>query len=106
MMELLHWALQERDQALESVTKTTCEQWRSEAMALVRREIKDGEIFTAEDVRILCESHALVPHHRNAWGAFIKFILRRGYMEETGKWVPMVSKRSKGRRTPQYRRTT
>ncbi len=104
-MELLHWALQQRDAALESVAKTTCEQWRSEAMALVRKEIKDGETFTAEDIRLLCESGGLVPHHRNAWRAFTKFILRRGYMIETGDWVPMVSKRSKGRRTPQYRRT-
>ena len=58
---------------------------------------------TAEWIRLSLVSRGLeLPHHHNAWGAFIMALIRAGYIVPTGQYVNMKTKESHARRTAIY----
>lgn len=76
--------------------------WKDEArkvfLAMGQQEL------TGEDIRRECEARGVRPHHANAWGAFVLGLVREGYLESTGRIVPMRDPRSHARKTQLYRR--
>jgi hypothetical protein len=60
--------------------------------------------FTAEDVRLACREKGIVPHHPNAWGAFIRYARNHNWIEPTGDWRKPRDPRSHSRPTEIYRR--
>ncbi len=53
--------------------------------------------FLAEDIRL---------HSPYVWGPFIKVLVRKGILEETGRWLPTRAKGSHAGRSPEYRLVT
>jgi len=85
---------------LENVLKHAGDDWREQAVAVVRN--MRGEA-TGEDIRLECLARDIAPHHSNAWGGFIGWLIRDGVLAATGRYVPMKAKDSHARKTPVYR---
>lgn len=96
--------LARKEAALQQVAANSGS-WMDDAMAAAARlaEQHHGEIVTGEGVRALVEPIAGSPHHHNAWGALTAQLGRKGFLIQTGAWVPMRGAKSNGRRTPIYR---
>ena len=81
--------------------------WFDEAMEFVRIEVPPGWIGLSEDIRFMAQGTSVgLPRHHNAWGSLAMHAAKRGYLEATGRWLPMRDVSSHGRKTPQYRRTS
>jgi hypothetical protein len=91
-----------RDEALRRVSDNAGEDWHTAAMR-VFRELPQGE-FTGEDIRIACLVKGVIPHHHNAWGAFIMGLIRSGLVTKTGKRTKMKAPKSHARETDIYRK--
>jgi len=62
--------------------------------------------FLAEDIRLLLLHAECRPHSPYVWGPFIKVLVRKGILEETGRWLPTRAKGSHAGRSPEYRLVT
>ena len=87
----------ERDDALELVS-------RKEFMEGVERVVDSlvGKRMTGEDIREVCTTRDVVPHHPNAWGAAINSMVIKGKMVRTKEFRQMKATKSHARRTPVY----
>lgn len=63
-----------------------------------------GFEYTGEKIREHLLAKKIEPHHHNAWGALICSAVRRGLLEETGRYVPMTARRSHARKTQVYKK--
>lgn len=93
-------ALDRKAEKLSQVIDNAGKHWQTLAR-LVVRTMNDQQV-TGEDIRLKCCALDIVPHHHNAWGAFIALLVREGKLVETGRYVPMRGERSNARRTPVY----
>jgi hypothetical protein len=75
--------------------------WREQAHA-VFLDMPVSEV-TGEDIRLTCEDAGIRPHHPNAWGAFVSWLVNEGDLMPTGRYVPMKAKGSHARKTQVYR---
>ena len=90
---------QARDWALETVAARNA-MWMASSLAKIQ-ELPQGWTGTGEDIRRKIED---APAHHNAWGALIRTAQLRCYIVKTGRWLPMKSKTSHARMTPEYRK--
>jgi hypothetical protein len=95
-------AVNARDVAIETVLENAGEDWRGAALQLIVTKFRHREA-TGEDLRLACEADGIVPHHPNAWGAFVMNLCRQGFLEKTGRYQQMKSKKSHARETKVYR---
>lgn len=92
-----------RDEALETVASHN-ENWMHLCRAEAERYIAYSDTFTGEDIRYHCSFKVGLPKHHNAWGALISYLVKRGIIEPTGDYLPMMDDRSHARRTAVYRK--
>ena len=75
--------------------------WAATAGTLLER-LPSGE-YTGEDVRLALTKKGLPdPTHPNAWGGVIRGGQTRGVLVPTGKYRPVISERSHGRKIAVY----
>ena len=75
--------------------------WQQTATTIIASHAGD---FTGEDIRLACRERGAVAHHPNAWGAYVRDLLRDGVIERTGEFRAMRDTTSHGRETRVYRR--
>lgn len=92
-----------RDEALERVLRRDWI-WRAQIMDFIEN-LPQGWVGTGEDLRHAALDAGLPrPPHHNAWGAAVMTAVRRGWLQWTGKVLPMRDRSSHGRITRQYAR--
>lgn len=96
---LLFDELEARDRSIDRVLTNAGTDWREQAMEITRA--LGGEV-TGEDIRLACQAEKIGPHHHNAWGGLVNFMIREGLLLPTGRYVPMKATGSHGRRTQVY----
>ena len=95
-----------RDAGIASVAAGS-PKWFDEAMGFIVVALPPGWQGISEDIRFLAQGTSVgLPHHHNAWGSLSYHAKLRGYLEPTGRWLPMKDVSSHARRSPEYRRTT
>lgn len=108
MTEILDlFSILERKDAVLKQVSDNAGSWMDDVLAAAAQLAveRQGEIVTGEGVRALVEPLIGPPGHHNAWGAAISNLVRKRYLIQTGRWVPMRAAKSNGRRTPEYRLT-
>ena len=85
---------------MAAVMAATPADWKPGATAVLGT--MKGE-FTGEDVRLACRGLGILPHHPNAWGAFINGAIRSGWIEPTGAYRKPRDRRSHARMIQVYR---
>lgn len=93
-----------RDRAL-AIVAARSDTWMSRAVDWYRNNIPSDWMGTGEDLRRHISPVIGQPHHPNAWGALIKFLIRNKVVEPTGRYLQMRDEKSHARKTPEYRRT-
>ena len=58
--------------------------------------------FSGEDLTLACKAAGLVPHHVNAFGSLVAWLVNKGLITQTGRMVNMRVKTSNARKTPTY----
>lgn len=89
-----------RDEAMEQVLANAGTHWRDRALAALGQW--RGERMTGEDIRLRCAEAGIVPHHPNAWGAFIMHAVRVGALRPLQEFRKMRSEKSHARITRVY----
>ena len=96
-----------RDTALEAVERTSrASGWFGKALSQLEYmcRARAGTELTGEDIRHSLERCGLGdPHSPNVWGALVRSGIKKGWLNETGRWVPMMDPRSHARKTQVYR---
>lgn len=87
--------------ALARVLSHAGTSWRERAHA-VFLDMQVNEV-TGEDIRLACEDAGIRPHHPNAWGSFVSWLVNEGDIVPTGRYVAMRAKGSHARKTQVYR---
>lgn len=100
MTAQLELSLENKRNNLQRVLENAGHQWQVLARLVVRT--MSGQEVTGEDIRLRCLSLDIKPSHHNAWGAFIAMMVTEGKLTPTGRYVPMRSEKSNGRRTQVY----
>jgi hypothetical protein len=93
-----------RDKVLASVMENAGKDFGQRVEDVVFFYLPIGWEGSGEDIRRLCESEDIHPHHSNAWGGVINGLIRRGILHKTGRWTQMQDKRSHARMTQVLRR--
>lgn len=88
-----------RDEGMARTSRANAD-WKEYGL-LVIEELPLGWHGTGEAIR---EAVAQEPNHPNAWGALAAAALKKGLIRPTGVHVPMIAKKSHGRKTPVYER--
>lgn len=91
-----------RDEGVAQVLDNACEDWRQEAVRLIRERLAGREVL-AEEFRIVCEAEGVRPHHCNAWGALTAQLVKAGVIEDTGRVGKSRAPKSHARRQPIWR---
>jgi hypothetical protein len=103
---LLDWtpgaAEKERDKALEKVGLNNLE-WKEAALKIISKLRYELSEFTAEDLRLEIEARLEPPKHHNAYGSLTMAAIKARLIIPVGKYVPMLTKKSHGRKTALYR---
>ena len=89
-----------RDHALQLVLEKAGPRWREQARVCIRHHFGDCT-GTAEEFRLSCLEAGLMPHHHNAWGGLINYMVRSNELQLRG-YGRMKTKRSHARATPLY----
>lgn len=97
----LFGALEAKDAALEQVAEHSGD-FMADARYAVSR-LPSG-LYTGEAIRLEIEARGICPHHHNAWGALISKCVKDGMLKPTGRYLPMRTRKSHARKTPEYRR--
>ena len=92
-------AQQAQREALEQVAKNSGNFMTWAYMAVQRLPVG---LWTGEEVRLALEAGDIRPHHHNAWGALISKCVKDGLLKPTGRYLPMRTKKSHARKTPEY----
>lgn len=101
MSAQMELALERKNVNLGKVLDNAGDKWQVLARLVVRT--MDKQEVTGEDIRLKCLGLNILPHHHNAWGAFISLLVNEGRLIHTGKYVPMKADKSNARRTAVYR---
>lgn len=88
-----------RDEGMDCVEEPTF----SEAVSGVVCDMDAGIQVTGEDIRRLCTSRGVTPHHPNAWGGVISGLVCAGRLRATGEYRQMADVKSHARETKVYR---
>jgi len=88
-----------RDAGIAQVLENAGDNWQAAATQLVQ-DLLSGQEVLAEDWRLLCEQHGIVPHHSNAWGGLTNSFVRAGVIVDTGRLSKSKDPRSHARRQP------
>jgi hypothetical protein len=78
-------------------------EWRDQCVSVFPLLFDAGDMVTGEDIRLAVSDTIGEPHHHNAWGAMIRYMVGRKMIWATGKYKHMKTRRSHGRMTPVYR---
>jgi hypothetical protein len=95
-------ARKEKDAVLNDVEAAHLA-WMDRALRIISRLRFELLEFTAEDLRGEIEARMEPPANPHVWGALTNRAIKLGYVVPTGKYVPMLRKKSHGRRTALYR---
>ena len=86
-----------RDEGMDRVEQTF-----SEAVSVIVCGLDAGVQVTGEDIRRLCTSRGVMPHHPNAWGGVISGLVCAGRLRATGEYRQMADVKSHARETKVY----
>lgn len=92
-----------RGEGIETVASHN-QRWIDLCRAEAERYAMFRATFTGEDLRFHCSREVGLPHHSNAWGALISYLVKRGVIEPTGEYRPMRDENSHARKTAVYRK--
>ena len=87
-----------RDEGMDCVEEQTF----SGAVSRVVCGMDAGVQVTGEDIRRLCTSRGVTPHHPNAWGGVISGLVCAGRLKATGEYRQMADVKSHARETKVY----
>ena len=93
----------EKNKGLAKVTGNN-ETWLEQCVEHARKYVLTRDMFTGEDIRFHCEQTVGYPKHPNAWGALTNALIKRGIIQGTGFFKPMLDPRSHARITPIYKK--
>lgn len=93
-----------RDAGLDAVVEAAGTEFRDGVRGVVEK-LPPGWTGTGEDIRELCSSRNISPHHHNAWGGVISGLIRKGFLQKTGDYTQMKSVKSHARETAVLERT-
>lgn len=93
-----------RDSGIAAAMASSGAEFKDEVFAVVER-LPINWTGTGEDIRKLCHSEGIEPHHPNSWGGVINGLIRKGYLQKTGRYKQMKSVKSHARETAVLERT-
>ena len=92
----------DRDKGLDTVSKPKWINTAVDKFQAIKTDLPCN--FTGEDVRLkLIDAGLEPPYHHNAWGAFTMKLVRGDFIEPTGDFRSMKTRKSHARITRIYR---
>jgi len=88
-----------RDEGINKVMSHNLD-WKRQAMFEMMK-LKDCEV-TGESIRLFLEKRGIVPDHPNAWGGFIRGLVKAKRLFHTGRYTRTISAQSHARETRIY----
>ena len=96
-------AKEARDRALKRVANNN-QGWLASALDFCENtpSLRSLKEFTGEELRIVIAPHVGHPRSPHAWGLVARYLMERGVIVPTGKWIHMRTEKSHSRKTPSY----
>lgn len=96
-------ARESRDRALKRVESNN-QGWLAEALRYCEASpaLRAMREFSGEDLRIAIAPHVGQPRSPHAWGLVTRYLMQRGVIIPSGRWVHMRSPSSHARKTASY----
>jgi hypothetical protein len=78
-----------KEEGVKRVLARESTMWKSGALKAIRMTAATHKKFTADHVKDTADAMKLPkPHHPNCWGGVFRIALSKGYMHQTGRFLP------------------